>query len=312
MLILMTLNCATSAHGPWNSHLTRAYTIFEAASGLSATLRVPRARAQIEMLVWWDVTLALTSRKGYVMPESYVSRLFADDTAESFYNMSGCPFELFRHMVRLAQYAREFELATTMTCVTFRRDLVLGVERCIREWSAEGYGDVCAAVLRDEDTGARIVEEDRAGGSGTMEEKANARQDLYYCAEAWRYALLLYVERVFKWDRTRPPSPVLGLIARKTLDHIWSCRRSSMVQKQLLLPAFLAGCETKDSTLRELASDYCAWWTEKTRHEMFATTSLLLEEVWASKSEKSWWGSVIDEKSRSGAVESFPHQYLFG
>lgn len=87
MLILMTLNvsshsplrtlpndnaflknrprqCATSAHGPWNSHLTRAYTIFEAASGLSATLRVPRARAQIEMLVWWDVTLALTSRKG--------------------------------------------------------------------------------------------------------------------------------------------------------------------------------------------------------------------------------------------------------
>lgn len=274
-------------------------------------LRAPRARAQIEMLVWWDVTLALTSRKGYVMPESYVSRLFADDAAESFYNVSGCPFELFRHMFRLARYAREFELAATMTCVTFRTDLVLEVERCIGEWSVEGYGDVCAAVLLDEDTRARIVEEGCAGGSGTVEEKANARQDLHHCAEAWRYALLLYVERVFKWDRTGPPSPVLGLLARKTLNHVRSCRRSSMVQKQLLLPVFLAGCETKDSTLRELASDYCAWWAEKTRYDMFATTCLLLEEVWASKSEGAWWGSVVDDKGRI-ATEQSPQQYLFG
>ena len=43
--------CATSAHGPWVSHLSRAYSVLESAGGLAA-MRVPRARAQIEMLVW--------------------------------------------------------------------------------------------------------------------------------------------------------------------------------------------------------------------------------------------------------------------
>ncbi|KAF9630304.1 hypothetical protein BFW01_g866 [Lasiodiplodia theobromae] len=314
VLILITLDCATSAHGPWVSHLSRAYSVLESAGGLAA-MRVPRARAQIEMLVWWDVTLALTSRKGYVMPESYLCRLFGDDNADyattiSFYNVSGCPRELFKHMVCLAKYARELELASTMTCVSFRNDPVLDVEKSIREWAAEEYGDICGlAGLHGGGAGGDDLAEQGGGGGETVEEKVNAKQDLHHCAEAWRYALLFYVERVFKWDRKGPPSPRGAFLARKTLNHVWCCRRSTMVQKQLLLPVFLAGCETKDPALRALASEYCAWWSEKTRYDMFTTTSILLDEVWASTSTTSWWGSVIDEKSGGNSLS---YQYLFG
>lgn len=253
------------------------------------------------------------------MPESYACRLFSDnaDDVTSFCNVSGCPHELFRHMVRLAKYARELELASAMTCVTFRSDPVLDVERSIREWAAEEYGDICgvAGLQRGEAGGGDddLVEQDGGGGGGgggeTVEEKVNAKQDLHHCAEAWRYALLLYVERVFRWDRKGPVSPRGAFLARKTLNHVWCCRRSTMVQKQLLLPLFLAGCETKDPALRALASEYCAWWSEKTRYDMFTTTSILLDEVWASTSTTSWWGSVIDEKS---GANSLSYQYLFG
>ncbi|KAK0637897.1 hypothetical protein DIS24_g10353 [Lasiodiplodia hormozganensis] len=266
------------------------------------------------MLVWWDVTLALTSRKGYVMPESYFYRLFGDDNADdatiSFYNVSGCPRELFKHMVCLAKYARELELASTMTCVSFRNDPVLDVEKSIREWAAEEYGDICGlAGLQGGGVGGDDDVAEQGGGGETVEEKVNAKQDLHHCAEAWRYALLLYVERVFKWDRKGPPSPRGAFLARKTLNHVWCCRRSTMVQKQLLLPVFLAGCETKDPALRALASEYCSWWSEKTRYDMFTTASILLDEVWASTSTTSWWGSVIDEKSGGNSLS---YQYLFG
>ncbi|PTB38467.1 hypothetical protein M441DRAFT_447358 [Trichoderma asperellum CBS 433.97] len=250
----------------------------------------------------WDVTLALTTRQGCVLSESTIVNLFKPicSAKPTFYSVSGCPEALFKQMVRLGSYAREFELASTMVCVNFDMNPVLEVEAAIREWKDQTYGDIyelCSSKGLPE---------------GYSWANMMHHEDLHHCAEAWRYALLLYINRVFKWQRDMPPSPSLSFLARKALNHVTSCRRDSMVQKQLLLPVFLAGCETTDEHLRQEAKQYCTWWSNKTRYDMFSTTTELLEEVWADRSETAWWGSLIDEKSRSGSKLSKGRQYLFG
>lgn len=69
-----------------------------------------------------------------------------------------------------------------------------------------------------------------------------------------------------------------------------------MVQKQLLLPVFLAGCETTDEKLRQEAREYCAWWNERTRYGMFDTANTLMEEAWADDRAGTWWGSDRSEE----------------
>lgn len=301
VLILMTLDCATSAHGPWVWYLKRAHKMIRAAEAIHDH-KTARMQAGIEMLVWWDVTLALTTRKGCVLSESTIVNLFRPvrPSKATFYSVSGCPEALFKQMVRLGSYAREFELAATMVCVKFDMAPVLEVETAIRAWKDQTYGDIyelsSAQGLPDGYSWANMMH----------------HEDLHHCAEAWRYALLLYINRVFKWERGTPPSPSLPFLARKALSHVISCRRDSMVQKQLLLPVFLAGCETADAHLRQEAKRYCAWWSSKTRYDMFSTTMELLEELWSDDRETAWWGSLIDEKSRSGNKQSEGRQYLFG
>lgn len=221
----------------------------------------------------------------------------------TFYSVSGCPEALFRHMVRLGSYARELELTSTMICAKFDTDPVLALEKSIRDWTDPEYDE-----LDDRRSGYLCTEVDEIG------HMLHYKEDLHHCAEAWRYGLLLYIERVFKWQRNQPPSPILGFLARKTLNHMTSCRRSTMVQKQLLLPVLLAGCETKDENLRQEARQYCSWWNEKTRYDMFLTALGLLEKVWANNGNnpQAWWGSIMDQKSRDDVNAPDFRQYLFG
>ncbi|KAH7121534.1 fungal-specific transcription factor domain-containing protein [Dactylonectria macrodidyma] len=303
VLILMTLDCATSAHGPWVWYLKRAHKIIQATEPLNVK-KTPRMQARIEMLVWWDVTLALTSRQGCVFSESTIISLFNHDadSNETFYSVSGCPEVLFRHIIRLGSYAREYELVANMTCAKFDMGPVLELESKIREWKDPEYSDF------DDHN----VSDSSAAQGCDPEDVAHYKEDLHHCAEAWRYSLLIYIARVFKWQRDQPAPPVLGFLARKTLNHVSSCRYTSMLQKQLLLPVFLAGCETADEHLRQVASTYCSWWNERTRYDMFLTANALLEEVWSNASLNAWWGSIMDQKSRSSVGSGDARQYLFG
>lgn len=252
----------------------------------------------------WDVTLALTSRQGCVLSEATILSLFSPSGASdaTFYSVSGCPEALFKYMIRLGAYAREFEIASTMTCVKFNMEPVLEVERGIRAWTDPDF----------EDSFQQCSLDDPSEDSRDLGELANYKEDLHHCAEAWRYALLIYVERVFKWQRDQASPSLLSFLARKALNHVASCRRNTMLQKQLLLPVFLAGCETQDEHFRQEAREYCSWWNEKTRYDMFLTATALLEEVWASEQPNSWWGSIIDQKSRNASNGSDARQYLFG
>lgn len=218
---------------------------------------------------------------------------------ETFYGVSGCPEPLFLHMIRLGSYAREFEVASNMTCVKLDMGPVLEVERQIRDWSDPGYENPNLSDLSLTD-------------DGEPGDDMHHKEDLHHCAEAWRYGLLIYINRVFKWQRNQPAPRTMAFLARRTLNHVSSCRRNSMIQKQLLLPVFLAGCETKDQHLRQVARNYCTWWNDQTRYDMFLTTHALLEEVWSNDDPQSWWGSVIDQKSRSHRGIGDSRQYLFG
>ncbi|KAJ5505204.1 hypothetical protein N7453_004161 [Penicillium expansum] len=135
------------------------------------------------------------------------------------------------------------------------------------------------------------------------------QQDRYHCAEAWRYALLLYLEYIFKCDRKRRSISVNRLV-RKTIDHIRCCRRTSQTQKQLLIPVFLAGSETSDEDMRHFVKEYCAYWGEKSRYSMFNSVPVLFDEIWASG---KWWGAVIDSKTQpSSGHGQGTTQLLFG
>lgn len=243
--------------------------------------------------------------------ESTILSLFnnQDKTSDgTFYSVSGCPEALFRHMIRLGSYAREFGLIANMTCAKFDMGPIHEVRKEIREWKDPEYGDFADEQFSDSPS--------LMGSVVDFGDMAQYKEDLHHCAEAWRYGLLTYISRVFDWQRDglqTAPGPVLGFLARKTLNHVSSCRASSTLQKQLLLPVFLAGCETADEHLREVARAYCRWWNERTRYDMFLTAHALLEEVWSKgSSPQSWWGSIIDQKSRSTVGADKGRQYLFG
>ncbi|XXH02482.1 D-aspartate oxidase [Hypoxylon texense] len=302
LLILITLDCATSARGPWIAHLRRAQKIIENLEKFQIE-RTPRIHAQIEMLVWWDVTLGLTSRQGFVLSSSTINSVLSPEHASDFYNISGCPAELFQYMFQLGTYAREIELVSHMTCATFDMGPVLEVEKALKEWRTPCFDDPDADF---DDPGASGLPDD---WNLTPIQTAHYVQDLYYCAQAWRLALLIYIERVFKWRRGEASITRISLLARKTLNNMLSCRQSVMIQKQLLLPVFLAASETEDEKLRNEARNYCKWWASKSRYEMFITSLGLLEEVWANAADPdNWWGALIDQKFKVGGTR----QYLFG
>lgn len=205
-------------------------------------------------------------------------------------------------MIRLGSYAREFELVANMTCARFNLEPVLEVRNEIRRWIDPEYGDFSD----------QYISEPAATQGCDVEDAAHYKEDLHHCAEAWRYGLLTYIARVFEWQRGQPAPPILGFLARKTLSHVSSCRSMSTLQKQLLLPVFLAGCETDDAHLREVARSYCCWWNERSRYDMFLTAHAMLEEVWLDDDPQSWWGSIIDQKSRLMTGSGEARQYLFG
>ncbi|MCJ1365475.1 hypothetical protein MMC16_004597 [Acarospora aff. strigata] len=149
--------------------------------------------------------------------------------------------------------------------------------------------------------------------TGDSEAALNARRDRFHCAEAWRQALLIYILRVFK-PRSGSTQKI-SLISRVVLDHVRSIRQIDLVQKQVLLPVFLAGSEISDDYGRQSAQNYCDFWTEKNRYFLFSQARLLLEEVWKERKDSEiddfWWGVVVDRHEQE-SPEQISYQYLLG
>ena len=220
----------------------------------------------------------------------------------TFWDLTGCPDELIVHLIQLAQLAKQNEYAATNTWLTFDLAPITATETALREWQSEMFAEPSYHDFTS-DSSAVSAEAD-----------FNAQMDRFHCAEAWRLALLVYSQRVFRWDRTLAHPSTTSRIARMILDHVRACRRISQTQKQLLLPVFLAGSEVEDDFLRQCAKSYCTWWARRSHYKMFDTVGDLLEDIWnwRRESPSSWWGDVIERKMRSSDAGTNEAHYLFG
>lgn len=244
------------------------------------------------------------SRQGTVFSQQYVDYIAEEEKNDrwSFYDLTGCPSDLVIYIFKLAQLAQQSEIASSMTWLTFDVSPVIQIESQLRAWkhsffTAPGYNTA--------DADASIDDSDR----NKSESAFHARQDRHHVAEAWRHALLLYIERIFKWDRSRTQPRSIQRLARITLNHVRCCRRTSQMQKQLLLPIFLAGSETSDKEMQGLVRGYCHWWGKRSRYDMFHSVPQLLDDIWGGS---KWWGLVVDEKTKGTIGENASVQFLFG
>ncbi len=149
--------------------------------------------------------------------------------------------------------------------------------------------------------------------SSDTEAALNARRDNFHCAEAWRHALFLYILRVFKMKLVSAQE--ISYTARVVLDHVRSIRQVGWVQKQVLIPVFLAGAEISGEYGQQLAQDYCDFWTKKNRYFMFDNVAILHRQIWkerkASKDNDFWWALVVDKHEKNSPT-SMTCQFLLG
>lgn len=227
----------------------------------------------------WDVTLALISRRGTIMDRRYLDFLIHWEKQDdwSFFDLTGCSGDLIVFMYELADLAKQREIANSMKWLTFDVTPVMDIEKDLGSWK------------NDLDS---LADENISGLSDADAEKLfHVAQDRHHCAEAWRCGLLLYIRRVFRSTHQRP---AISQLVRRVIDHTMCCRRAFQTQKQLLLPVFLAGCETSDQDMRVFVKEYCDYWGKKSHYRMFNTVPLILEQVWKSD---QWWGPIIDQMS---------------
>ncbi|KAK4865451.1 hypothetical protein LT330_009239 [Penicillium expansum] len=247
-----------------------------------------------------DTSHSVTSRNANLSPimdQTYLDFLvrWEEQDEWSFFDLTGCPRELLVHLFELAELAKQCEIALSMKWLTFDMTPIKRIENELIGWKNDADSPLSG-------NNSKLTEEDAI-------KQLDEQQDRYHCAEAWRHALLLYLEYIFKCDRKRRSISVNRLV-RKTIDHIRCCRRTSQTQKQLLIPVFLAGSETSDEDMRHFVKEYCAYWGEKSRYSMFNSVPVLFDEIWASG---KWWGAVIDSKTRpSSGHGQGTTQLLFG
>ncbi|KAE8373874.1 fungal-specific transcription factor domain-containing protein [Aspergillus bertholletiae] len=297
ILILFTLDCTLSAAGTWATKLRRTYSMLQTLGG-TGVLTTPRIRAQVGMLIWWDATLALISRQSPIIDQSYLDFLVQWEQQDewSFFDLTGCPRHLLVHLAQLAELANQSEIASAMQWLSFNMAPVTQIEHDLNHWNPE------ADSAPNNPHGSDLTDDE-------VMKQIHKQQDRYHCAEAWRQALLLYIEIIFKNDRKKRPFSVYQLV-RKIIDNVRCCRRTSLMQKQLLIPVFLAGSETSDEDMRSFVNDYCVYWGEKTHYNMFNSVSLIFDEIWVSG---KGWRDVIDSKTSVGSdQEHGTMQLLFG
>ena len=265
-LLLIALDYAETGVSNWTVHLKGAYRILETNGGILLAESRPNLRAQIAMLVWYDVNAALISRCGPVFPKTYLEALMAwqADDEWSMLGLNGLPDKMFLTMHGLAVAAADHDCVDSAT-VDFLQKSIL---------------------------------------EANYQEGADKYQGLM--SQVWRFALLLYCSRVFSRSLTSSLTVVelhgedtvatftethlephsLALQILKMVSQIPS---HSNYQKQCLMPIILAGCEmtANDGTYRKIAVEYSDRWKQKTGIWIFDSGLEFMRGVWASNDVES-------------------------
>ena len=308
--------------------------MLESGSGIRVAQFSSSLRSQIAMLIWYDLTGALLSRRRPVFPRNYIEDLFAwqSSTEWTFLALNGYPDELIMVLHDLATAA---EALTTPTDEAGARQAEVARELERRLWVAE---------LRSVDADVTIL------------------------FECWRMGLLLYCARALKTaaanpftqqqqqrsqsvsmsprmrllDRSLSSSPAFTTASDNTLmvesnnatsnrckcyaeDIFYLTMRlspTSALQKQCLIPMLLAGCEMTSSPddlqHRKTVETYCDRWNSLSQLAVFSSAKHVLRIVWALKDggfdfEKVWWVDVLNKTwAMQDSQGSLTKEWLFG
>lgn len=200
----------------------------------------------------------------------------------SFFILNGCPVELVMAMARLAKLAATYEKTTRMEWTMFNRFPV----------------DVVIDEVRSYVNGESV----EFNEMDTLTEDPNARRNRFHCIEAWRHAILLYACRVFTPNQNIYQIRQIGHLARVVLDSVRSIPETETIQKQLLLPVFLAASEVGDEYSRSCIRKYCTHWNNVSHFQHFESTLVLLEDIWSDWDPLSrdvfWWGKKLSSGDR--------------
>lgn len=219
------------------------------------------------------------------MPESYVDALMVDEGMDerTFFALNGCPYAFMKCM-------RQFARAAAVLQRTIPDDDPFDMQQIdeLVEY-LKGWTNDYTTSLED----VQISEED-----------PDDRMDRYHCVEAWRSAIILYSRRVFCSHQDPAGLRVIRHLSRTVLDHVRCIRETQMVQKQVLLPIFLAAVEVADENNRCFVRQYCKHWSTTARYTQFETALALIENIWlayeVSDRADYWWGCEIGSHVWSG------------
>jgi hypothetical protein len=223
------------------------------------------------------------------MPEAYLDALMVDENMDesTFFALNGCPYLFMKVMWQLAKLAANYK-QTLLEHGSFDVQQVDDLAECLNGWI---------------NNNAMSIEEIQASNEDT-----NDKLDRFHCVEAWRYAIILYSRRVFRLHQDSGDLRVIDHLTRVILDHVRCIRETQMVQKQVLLPVFLAGVEVEDDYSRFFVRQYCNRWSKTARYSQFETALALIENIWAtcdaSQRAVYWWGCKIGDYACS---EEYDH-----
>jgi hypothetical protein len=199
----------------------------------------------------------------------------------SFFALNGCPIEFVTAMARLAKLASIYDKTTRM------------------EWTI--FNDLPVRIVVEDIKSFVNVEALSFDDMESLERDAGAKRDRFHCIEAWRHAILLYALRVFRPRQNGLQVRQIQHLARVILDAVRCIPQTEVIQKQLLLPVFLAGAEFETEWDRSFVRHYCKHWSEVSRYYHFESVTELLEGIWnewdVTTRDEYWWGHKINPKS---------------
>lgn len=235
----------------------------------------------------WDVTVSLVARRKPRLPGSYIDALLNYDGDESdgwsSFTLNGCPLPFISAMSQLANLAAIYEQTKQMEYTLFDHAAVDAILERVK-----AYADIDQSLPTCNETNM-----------------ADALRNRHHCIEAWRHGILLYAQRVFKPVPNEAGVQQISHLSRVILDSVRCIPPTETIQKQVLLPVFLAAAEVGNQWNRDFVREYCRHWTKISNFDQFETVGRLLEDIWAGWAEDTrdvyWWGVKVPA---AGSLES--------
>ncbi|RVX73165.1 hypothetical protein B0A52_02292 [Exophiala mesophila] len=278
ILALVSIDYIGTGYSNWSVHFRGAYQILQSKGGIAIADNDIGLQSQIAMLVWYDVSSALLSRREPVFPRSYTKRLmkWRLTSGWTMLALNGFPDDLLLVIYDLAWAASH----------PVDVEEVLKLERSL--WTVQ-------FETQDEDL-ARLFDCWRLSlllycGRVFDIQQTNLSHDPLHTFPVHR--------RLYHSDCSTPSSPakcatppkhLLGVEERSKFlaeEIFWLLRditSTSSIQKQCLIPVTLAACEMDSDPerfpFRIMAEEYCRRWNRQSGHGVFTTALGLIEDVW--------------------------------